>query len=116
MKEQSRLFFPYIRSLALRSVNVTYEKLTVGTLASLANSDHEIIQREAIHSLIIHPNPDRTWPLAKLAADKTLSDNLRADAIAGLTPRAAEHNKLLNLLTESTSETISQEAHRTLNP
>jgi len=106
---------PYIRSLALRSVNVTYEKLTVDTLASLANSDHEIIQREAIHSLIIHPNPDRTWPLAKLAADKTLSDNLRADAIAGLTPRAAEHNKLLNLLTESTSETISQEAHRTLS-
>ncbi len=106
---------PHIRALALRSVNINHKKLTVETLASLANSDHGIIKREAIHSLVIHPNPNRAWALAKMAANKTLSDDLRADAIAGLTPRAAEHNGLLNLLTESTSETVSQEAYRTLS-
>ena len=73
------------------------------------------MKREAIHSLVIHPNPNRTWVLAKLAADQTLGDDLRADAIAGLTSSAADHNGLLHLLTESTSETVSQEAYRTLS-
>ena len=106
---------PHIRALALQSVTVDHKKLTVETLATLADSDDESITREAIHSLVIHPNPTRTWTLAKLAADETLSDDLRADAIAGLTPRAADHNGLLNLLSESTSETISEEASRTLS-
>jgi len=106
---------PRIRALALQSINVNHKNLTVETLASLADSEHEIMKREAIHSLVIHPDPNRTRTLAKLAADQTLSEDLRADAIAGLTSSAADHNGLLHLLTESTSEIVSQEAYRTLS-
>lgn len=106
---------PRIRALALQSIDINHKNLTVDTLASLADSEHEIMKREAIHSLVIHPNPNRMRVLVKLAADQTLSEDLRADAIAGLTPSAADHNGLLHLLTESTSEIVSQEAYRTLS-
>ena len=79
------------------------------------NLNTQSIQREAVYSLVIHPDPNKQWPLARLAADSTLSDTLRADAVAGLTPSAAEHNGLLNLLSQSTSQTLSSEAARTLS-
>lgn len=106
---------PRIRALALQCINVNYNQLTVDTLSKMAQSEYPSIQREAIYSLVIHPDPNKKWPLATLAADPTLSDTLRADAVAGLTPSAADHNGLLNLLSQSTSQTISSEAARTLS-
>ena len=106
---------PRIRALALQCINVTHKQLTVDALSKLAQSEYPSIQREAVYSLVIHPDPNKQWPLARLAADSTLSDTLRADAVAGLTPSAAEHNGLLNLLSQSTSQTLSSEAARTLS-
>ena len=106
---------PRIRALALQCINVTHKQLTVDMLSQLAQSEYPSIQREAVYSLVIHPDPNKKWSLARLAADSTLSDTLRADAVAGLTSSAAEHNGLLNLLSQSTSQTLSSEAARTLS-
>jgi putative heme-binding domain-containing protein len=105
---------PRIRALALQNVNVDHNRLTVDVLAALARAKVPVIQREAVRSLTLHSDAARASVLAKLAVDKSLGENLRADAIAGLASAAADHAKLLTLLSHSTNPTISAEASRTL--
>ena len=102
-----------LRAIALANVEIDHPKLTVATLQELAESKHEGIQREAVHSLVIHEDTNRSGVLAKIAADKSLGANLRADAIAGLASAGRDHQELLNALSSERNRVISQEANRT---
>ena len=48
-----------LRAMALANVNVDHPRLTVATLARLSKSKHQDIQREAVHSLVIHADANR---------------------------------------------------------
>lgn len=104
---------PGLRAMALANVKVDHPRLTVATLAPLTKSKHQNIQREAVHSLVIHADANRAAVLAEIAADDSLDENLRADAIAGLASVAMDQEELLNTLSTDGSRVISEEAIRT---
>ena len=104
---------PGLRAMALANVKVDHPKLTVATLAPLAKSKHKGIQREAVHSLVIHQDANKAAVLAELAADESLDANLRADAIAGLASAGSVHKELLTTLSSDSNRVISEEANRT---
>ncbi|MDE0938036.1 MAG: c-type cytochrome [Mariniblastus sp.] len=105
---------PGLRAMALQNVSVDFKGLKVKVLASLARSKDLSIQREAIHSLVLHSDAARGSALGELASDKTLDVNLRADAIAGMAAVAADQTKLLETLLSDVDKTVSAEANRTL--
>ena len=86
---------PGLRAMALANVKADHPRLTVATLTPLTKSKHQNIQREAVHSLVIHADANRAPVLAEIAADKSLDENLRADAIAGLASVAMGQEELL---------------------
>ena len=104
---------PGLRAMALANVKADHPRLTVATLTPLTKSKHQNIQREAVHSLVIHADANRAPVLAEIAADKSLDENLRADAIAGLASVAMDQEELLNTLSTDSSRVISEEAKRT---
>ena len=104
---------PGLRAMALANVKVDHPRLTVATLASLTKSKHQNIQREAVHSLVNHADVNRAAVLAEIAADKSLDENLRADAIAGLSSVTKDQEELLSKLSSDTNRIISEEAKRT---
>ncbi|MFT5241606.1 MAG: putative membrane-bound dehydrogenase-like protein [Candidatus Promineifilaceae bacterium] len=101
-----------LRALALSAVSVDHRALTVSVLAGLANESNSAIQREAIHSLVIHKDAARASALATLAGSEGLDPNLRADAIAGLAAFAAEHDALLVELSGDANTVIAAEVKR----
>ncbi|MEO1617614.1 MAG: PVC-type heme-binding CxxCH protein [Planctomycetota bacterium] len=103
---------PSLRAMALANVKVDHPRLTVANLALLAKSRDQSVRLEAVRSVALHADADRAAVLAKIAADKSLDDNLRADAIAGLASVAKGQEKLLETLSASSSPVISQEANR----
>lgn len=103
-----------VRSMALQSASVDHKRLTVKTLARLAQHRNDSIQREAVRSLTLHADGARGSVLAKLAADISLQPDLRADAIAGLAPLAADHSEFLEALANDENDIVSAEAVRTL--
>ena len=105
---------PSLRAMALANVKIDHPKLTVAALAPLANSNHPKIQREAVHSLVIHGDANRAAVLAKVATDSSVDENLRADAIAGLASVAKGQEDLLEKLSSDESLVIAKEAKRTL--
>ena len=105
---------PSLRAMALANVGVAHPRLTVPKLASLSRSRHPNIQREAIHSLVIHPDSERSVVLAKIAANSQIDANLRADAIAGLSAGGADHSELLRKLATDSDQVIADEAQRSL--
>ena len=102
-----------LRAMALANVKVDNPRLTVANLASLARSQKHEIRLEAVRSLALHADADRAVVLAEIAADKSLDDNLRADAIAGLASVAKDQAELLDTLSSDTNPIISEEAKRT---
>ena len=104
---------PGLRAMALANVKVDHPKLTVAALAPLTKSKHQDIQREAVHSLVIHADPSRAEVLSEIAADESLDENIRADAIAGLASVGSDHEELLNTLSSDSNKVISKEANRT---
>ena len=105
---------PSLRAMALANVKIDHPKLTVDTLAKLAKPKHPAIQREAVHSLVIHKGENCGLVLAEVAADTSVAEELRADAIAGLASVASDQKELLNKLSSDSSRAISEEAKRTL--
>lgn len=103
-----------LRALALQTVKVSHERLTVDVLAELAASDSSAIRREAVRSLVLHAAPERAKALVAFATDESLKAECRADAIAGLVPFAQDHAKLLGALATDKDEVIASEAQRTL--
>ncbi|MFN3193115.1 MAG: PVC-type heme-binding CxxCH protein [Aureliella sp.] len=103
-----------LRALALQSVQTKHKPLTVELLAGLTKSADTAIKREAIRSLVLHPNPNRVAVLSLIAADESLDEDLRADAIAGMSPLNRQQADMLQSLSQSSSNAISQEAERAL--
>ena len=105
---------PAIRALALNGVPADHEALTVDLLASLLASDSDDLKREAVQSLVLHPDPERETVLARVAADDDFPEERRADAIAGLAPFAEAQRGLLEKLAEGNGPVVAVEARRTL--
>lgn len=103
-----------LRSLALKSVVIDYPGLTAEQLGQLSQSEHAVIQREAIRSLAIHADPASAEFLAGAARDRSIAPKVRADAIAGLALYANDHKDLLTELEKADNEIVSTEATRTL--
>ena len=104
---------PRLRAMALANVKIDHPRLTVAILASLARSQKHNVRLEAVRSLSLHADADRAVVLAEIAADKSLDDNLRADAIAGLASVAKDQAELLDTLSSDINPVISEEAKRT---
>ncbi|MEM8669377.1 MAG: PVC-type heme-binding CxxCH protein [Planctomycetota bacterium] len=105
---------PTLRAMALANVDVSHPRLKIATLASLAHSENEGIRREAIHSLVIHPDPGKATVLGEIASNGSLNASLRADAIAGLASAADGHAELLDTLSKDSDPVIAKEALRTI--
>ena len=105
---------PSLRAMALANVGVDHPRLTVATLTSLSRSQAPNIRREAVRSLVIHPDSARAAVLAEIAADQKADASLRADAIAGLSAGATNHSDLLRTLATDSNPIISDEAQRSL--
>jgi putative heme-binding domain-containing protein len=69
---------------------------------------------EAVRSLALQSNSERLELLAALAGNESLSDELRAEAIAGLAPMADKHRNLLEKLAEGSNDALQGEAERVL--
>ncbi|MEM8734223.1 MAG: PVC-type heme-binding CxxCH protein [Planctomycetota bacterium] len=98
-----------LRALALQSVQVKHKPLTVELLAELTQSTATAIKREAVRSLVLHPDSNRVAALARIAANESLDENLRADAIAGLLPLDEQQADMLQSLFQSSRKSIYKE-------
>ena len=105
---------PFLRALALHGVPVDHAQLRITALSELARSDNARLQREAVRALAIHADPKRALVLAQVASDENNDSGVRADAIAGLALFVETHQVFLLQLAESSDETITREAWRTL--
>lgn len=104
---------PSVRAMALQNADVDHARMTVKQVASLARSKHLSIGREAVRSLALYADTERGIVLAEIAADTALDADMRADAIAGLAPSAADHAEMLESLSDDRNRVISEEAIRT---
>jgi putative heme-binding domain-containing protein len=105
---------PSARALALSLLLPDNKLLTPDRLREYMRSDYAPLRLEAVRSLALQSNPARFELLAGLAADESHSDELRAEAIAGLAPVAEKYRNLLEQFIEGGNETLSDEAERVL--
>jgi hypothetical protein len=112
LKRDDRSSVAYTLALSLLSPDNKF--LTLDRLRHHLKSDYAPLRLEAVRSLALQSNPERFELLAGLAADESQSDELRAEAIAGLAPVAEKHRNLLEQLVEGGSEALSGEAERVL--
>lgn len=103
-----------LRATALQTVDVDHNGLKVDMLAKLADESDVAIRREAVRSLVIHSDVARASVLSDVASDDSLEADMRADAIAGLAPFAAQYANLLETLAADENRMIAAEAGRTL--
>lgn len=101
-----------LRALALSLLPV--DELSIGRLASLAESHSKEIQLEAIRNLQESASPERAPLLANLAGDKNLPSQLRAEAVLGLAYMAKDHETLLRKLASDADLIVAREAERAL--
>lgn len=87
-----------------------HKQLSIDTLASLVQEENMALERESIHSLVLHSDVAKVSVLAELAADTSLNPNLRADAIAGMAALATDQSQLLETLARDKNKTIAAEA------
>jgi putative heme-binding domain-containing protein len=95
-------------------IRADHPKLTVARLADFSKSQQAPLRREAVRSLAQRGDDGSQQVLRQLASDASLPNNLRADAIAGLTHSAgsdASRPLLFDLLKD---ESLRREALRAL--
>ncbi|MEM0970533.1 MAG: cytochrome C, partial [Verrucomicrobiota bacterium] len=103
-----------LRALALHGVPVDHNALTVEVLDRLTKATTLRLQKEAVRTLAIHPDPARVRVLSEVAASRDHKVGVRADAIAGLAEFASEEQPLLESLLSDPSPIVAEEARRTL--
>ena len=106
---------PEIQTLALQSLPPDHKSLTVERLLSLAESKNVVLQREAVRSLVLSSRADRFPALEKLAMKKSIEDQIRADAVAGLAADVKANRRVLETLRIDESKPIAAEAARRLS-
>ncbi|TWU19009.1 PVC-type heme-binding CxxCH protein [Allorhodopirellula heiligendammensis] len=105
------------RAFAVRSLS---EDATHPTASQLAQWTRELNSREfsleVVRLLAARQSADAGGALAELAANETLDDETRADALAGLARNAGSHAAIINQLSlPRQSNTLRTEANRILN-
>ena len=76
------------RLAALRLVPANNERLTIDLLRRLVGNADESLRLEAVRALAEHPKNERFAVLNEIVRDKSLSDQLRAEALVGLSARS----------------------------
>jgi putative heme-binding domain-containing protein len=101
-------------ALALRLLSPDSKYLTTDRLKSYLDSEHRLLRLEAIRSLTQRTTTDRFELLAAVANDDAEDEEIRAEALMGLSAAAEEHKKLLDTLAQSNNEELVREAARAL--
>ena len=110
-----------LRTIALRMLSPSHKELNAGRLGEMLDSKDFGLQRESVRTLQHSPIPERNHLLRRIAADASLDNNLRADAVAGLAG-VNSHAKLdqetqdllINLATRDKNLGVRLEAIRSL--
>jgi putative membrane-bound dehydrogenase-like protein len=98
----------------LRMLRPDHPALTSSLLKRFLDSPDEPVRLEAVRSLSQGPQPGRFDLLSRLAADATLPEPIRAEAIDGMAEDANHQRDRLLALATSPSPVLKQEALRTL--
>ena len=105
---------PEARTLALSLVSPDNRFLTSDRMRGYLQAEHLPLRLEAVRSLALQTNPERFDMLAAAAGDESQSDELRAEAVAGLAPVADKQRNLLEQLAEGQNAVLRREAQRVL--
>jgi putative membrane-bound dehydrogenase-like protein len=105
---------PEIHALALSLLKPDNKFLTADRLRDYLQSKESGIRLEAVRSLAQQSTSKRFELLAAVAKDGTQQDNVRAEAIVGLSAAADKNRDLLEGLTKSKSPALRLEATRAL--
>jgi putative membrane-bound dehydrogenase-like protein len=114
LKNKSRS--PAVHALALRLISPEDKFLTLDCLRGYLSSDNDALRREAVRTLAMKTDPARATLLAEVAADESQSDDMRADAIAGLAAFADSPASamVLESFFENPNPALRREAERSL--
>jgi putative heme-binding domain-containing protein len=105
---------PEVKALALALLKPDNKFLTIERVSEYLQAKYQPLQLEAVRSLAQQTNPKRFELLASLAKDDSQSDEVRAEAIVGLSAAAEQHRDLLEKLATSRRAAPCQEAERVL--
>jgi len=103
-----------VRRWSLRMLRPDHPALTLARLEQYLASDDPALQLEAVRSLRVSRHAERANLLSRIAADPARSDDLRAEAIVGLSPQDASTRKLLVEMAMRGKPPLREEALRTL--
>lgn len=103
---------PALRVLALQMIPPMHPKLTLEMLGNLLTHGEASLRLEAARSLSEHPNAGRGRLLVKALDDPHQSDAVRAQALLGLAPLAADHLEKLLTFAEGDHAILRAEALR----
>ncbi len=102
-----------LRALALRMLRPDHRDLSAARLKKFLTSSNRQLQLEAIRTLRDSPLGERFDLLAELALDAKMPEQLRAEAIVGLSDAESKRETLMKLAGDH-SAAVSREAVRTL--
>jgi putative membrane-bound dehydrogenase-like protein len=103
-----------LRAKALQMVPATNPRLTTDLLGKLLTQDDAALRLEALRALAEQSGPKRTQLLLDVVRDTRQSEAVRAQAIVGLSDRAADHIDELLRLADGKSAALREEALRAL--
>jgi putative membrane-bound dehydrogenase-like protein len=101
-------------ALALGLLSPKSKFLTVDRLKNYLEAKHRPLRLAAVRSLSQRTKDDRFELLAAVAADNAADQEIRAEAILGLSASAEEHRDFLETLAGSGNEKLASEAERAL--
>lgn len=105
---------PALRVLALQMVPVNHPQLTLDLLGRLLSSNEPALRLEALRSLSEHPNAARDHLLFDVVRNSHYPDTVRAQALLGMSEKAAKHLDTLLAYAGDDNATLRQEALRAL--
>ncbi len=105
---------PEAKALALTLVKPDNKFLTLERVSEYLQSRHQPLRLEAVRSLAQQTSPKRFDLLASVAKDDLQSDELRAEAIVGLSAAAEKNHGLLEALATDKDAVLRREAERAL--
>jgi putative membrane-bound dehydrogenase-like protein len=112
LQNEQRSAETHALALALLSPDAKY--LTVDRLKEYLEADHRPLRLEAVRTLAQRNSADRFELLAAIAADNAQPEEMRAEAIMGLSAAAEKHKELLESFAAGSNPALSREAERAL--
>lgn len=103
-----------LRVLALRMLPPDHATFNLEWLQQILASDSEILQREAVRSVVVSQAGQRDAMLLRVARDSRLAATLRADATAGLARDPVRHAAALRELSAESPGAVKRAADRGL--